>query len=108
MNGAYSAQTDRTKQALTLCTPFRADDSQRWNGEVAIRWAVLLNALNSFRETSRSINGVTLVRHYQDKKWFYGEDRSWPFSFLNICEALGLDPAFVRKGLRRSADGGTQ
>jgi hypothetical protein len=27
-------------------------------------------------------------------------DRAWPFSFENICEALGVDPALLRRKLR--------
>lgn len=30
-------------------------------------------------------------------------DRSWPFSFDNICEATGLDGAGIRRALRRHA-----
>ena len=26
-------------------------------------------------------------------------DRSWPFSFENLCEALGLDPSGLRRAL---------
>lgn len=33
--------------------------------------------------------------------WFASCDRSWPFSFENICEAIDLDPARVRAGLHR-------
>jgi len=32
--------------------------------------------------------------------WFASPDRSWPFSFENICDAIDLDPAQVRAGLR--------
>ena len=28
-------------------------------------------------------------------------DRAWPFSFENLCEALGLDPTSIRLQLRR-------
>jgi hypothetical protein len=28
-------------------------------------------------------------------------DRSWPFSFENLCEAVGLDPGILRQGIRR-------
>jgi hypothetical protein len=39
-------------------------------------------------------------------QWFAAEDDSeWIFSFKNICEALGIDPAYLRRGLIRWADG---
>ena len=28
--------------------------------------------------------------------WFASDDRRWPFSFLNVCRALRLDPDVVR------------
>lgn len=36
-------------------------------------------------------------------------DRRWPFSFENLCEALGLDPSSLRQELRvwRSRPSGT-
>lgn len=33
------------------------------------------------------------------RRWVADEDRQWPYSFENICEALGLDPAHVRSRL---------
>jgi hypothetical protein len=32
--------------------------------------------------------------------WVRSDDRTWPFSFLRICDALGLSPSAVRRGLR--------
>jgi len=29
-------------------------------------------------------------------------DRSWPFSFENICEAVGFDPESIRRGVRHA------
>jgi hypothetical protein len=31
--------------------------------------------------------------------WCRANDRSWPYSFLNICETLGLDASRLRTGL---------
>jgi hypothetical protein len=33
-------------------------------------------------------------------------DRSWPFSFENLCEAIGIDPHRLRRGLQET--GGLQ
>jgi hypothetical protein len=33
--------------------------------------------------------------------WFFDDDTTWPYSFLNLCYALGLDPGYIRRGLRR-------
>jgi hypothetical protein len=41
----------------------------------------------------RSLRGET-------EAWVLSDDTGWPFSFLNVCSALALDPAWVRKSLR--------
>lgn len=33
--------------------------------------------------------------------WFMADDREWPFSFVTLCEHLGLDAAAIRKELSR-------
>ncbi|MCX8071986.1 MAG: hypothetical protein N3C12_05990 [Candidatus Binatia bacterium] len=33
------------------------------------------------------------------EEWISSTDRTWPFSFENVCEQLQLDPEYVRKGL---------
>jgi hypothetical protein len=32
-------------------------------------------------------------------------DRSWPFSFENVCEAVGVDAASLRRALERGLEG---
>jgi len=34
-------------------------------------------------------------------EWVRSDDRHWPFSFVNLCETLGLDPERLRTGLAR-------
>jgi hypothetical protein len=31
--------------------------------------------------------------------WVASDDRSWPYSFLNLCDAVSLSPAFLRARL---------
>ena len=38
--------------------------------------------------------------HEEAMAYVASTDRSWPFSFENLCEAVGLDPGFVRRELR--------
>ena len=33
--------------------------------------------------------------------WFASDDVTWPYSFANLCDALGLDAAAVRAALGR-------
>ena len=42
--------------------------------------------------------------HEQAKAYVASTDRAWPFSFENVCEAIGLDAGSLRRALQ-SAEG---
>jgi hypothetical protein len=46
---------------------------------------------------SPSSKGTRLFREAMD--WVLTRDDEWLFSFDSVCEALGLDPGYVRRGL---------
>ena len=33
--------------------------------------------------------------------WFASDDADGPFTFVTICDSLGFDPAYIRRGLRQ-------
>jgi len=71
------------------------------DGEIALRRAILEDALICFQKQT-----ITTGRHVQRlvkeaEAWFFSNDYSWPFSFVNICAALKLDPEYIRLGLKR-------
>jgi hypothetical protein len=39
--------------------------------------------------------------HHEAEEWISNQDRSYPFSFDNICDALGFDANYMRQGLAR-------
>jgi hypothetical protein len=40
------------------------------------------------------------ARLYQDaQEWLFSQDDREPFSFLNVCDGLNLDPSYVRRGV---------
>jgi hypothetical protein len=41
----------------------------------------------------------------QVEEWFASEDSEWTFSFVAICDALGLETTYLRAGLRQMRDG---
>jgi len=59
-------------------------------GELRLMAAVLEDAIHVLRKRPRSRAGR------EAREWLHAADRSWPFSFERICEALDLDPAQVR------------
>src|SRR5438067_3812049 len=38
------------------------------------------------------------------EEWFASPDADWPFAFVNVCQALGLDAEYLRAGLWRWRD----
>ena len=46
--------------------------------------------------------GVALLS--QVEEWFASEDSEWMFSFVAICDALGLEATYLRAGLRQLRD----
>ncbi len=63
--------------------------------------AVLEDAVGAFQKyvTSSSRRGQRLFTEAEE--WFAASATDWPFGFENICEALGLEPAYIRTGLAR-------
>ena len=61
--------------------------------------ATLLKHAGSARSGPRR-----LVR--EAEQWIFTHNADWPFSFENICNALNLDAAALREGLRHRDGGG--
>src|SRR5262245_64484929 len=66
--------------------------------------AVLEEAVVTFQRyaTDQGRRGRRLFREAEE--WLGAEEIAWPCSFRNICDVLGLDPGYVRQGLRRWRD----
>jgi len=69
--------------------------------QVALRCAVLDDAIKCYRKqfvphTRRERRLAT-----EAEAWLFSDDDRWPFSFVNICRALGLEPEYLRRGLKQ-------
>jgi len=73
-------------------------------GEHRLLLAVLEEAIWTYQRYAfaNDRRGVMLLS--QVEAWFAAEDSKWPFSFVAICDALGLETTYVRAGLRRLRD----
>ncbi|MCS6926761.1 MAG: hypothetical protein NZ578_12750 [Candidatus Binatia bacterium] len=69
--------------------------------EVGLVYAVLQDALHCFRGLSSRNPRHARRLAREAEEWFFSDDVDWPFSFLNLCAMLGLDPSYIRAGLRR-------
>ena len=76
-------------------------DAHKKRGEVALMCAVLDDALNCFQRQF-VVHGQRVRRLAREaEEWTFSDDDRWPFSFVNICRHVGLDPAYIRRGLRQ-------
>jgi hypothetical protein len=74
-------------------------------GKVALLYAVLEDAVRCLQGRQGGKEWKNQAQIVQEAEtWLFVDDYEWPFSFVNICEQLGLDPAYLRRGLecRRS------
>lgn len=72
-------------------------------GERRLRWAVLIDAIAIYRGgAEEKLSAKKRVRWLRERKWILSDDTSWPFSFVSICDALDLDPPYVRRLVFRS------
>jgi len=67
----------------------------------ALLRAVLEDALACFQSQFMT-EGHRVQREAQEaEQWFLSEEARWPFSFVTVCAALGLEPEAIRQRLKR-------
>ncbi len=70
------------------------------NGEKRLMIAILEDAVAVYCK-HRDPTTSKARRLFRDtQRWLQSDDRQWIFSFERICEALDLDPQWIRRGLR--------
>ena len=82
-------------------------DSRHKGGMTAERelmLAILADAIDCFWKycDARDFRSARLFR--DANQWLFSDDEEQTFSFLNLCEALGLDAAYVRRGIRSGVE----
>lgn len=69
--------------------------------EKRLMLAILKDAVGTFQADLFAANAKSSRRFEQARDWITETDADWVFSFANVCEHLGLNPAYVRNGLLR-------
>jgi len=69
------------------------------DGERRLMIAVLEDAVDVYRKqaASKDPRGQQLFREAEE--WIEDPDRTWLFSFQNICDVLDIDADYLRRGL---------
>ena len=63
--------------------------------------AVLEDAFNCFIKQFVDDSAETQRLAKEAEEWFFAEEEHWPFSFVNISSVLGIDPTYMRRGLKQ-------
>jgi hypothetical protein len=61
--------------------------------------AVLEDAVDCFQKHVRARDPKARQLFMDAEEWICSEDRSWPFSFENVCDLLQIHPEYLRRGL---------
>jgi hypothetical protein len=69
-------------------------------GEKELMLAVLEDAINIFQRYLVAGNEKESKQFQEVQEWILGKNGHWLYSFDNVCETLGLDPSYLRRGLR--------
>lgn len=61
--------------------------------------AVLEDAIGCFKNSIFAQGRRQATLFHDADSWILGENNDWLFSFENICETLGIEPAYLRQKL---------
>ena len=67
--------------------------------EQRLMLAVLADAVTVFQRYAGGSTPRARRRFAEAAEWFLSSENDGPFSFTNVCEALALDPEYIRRGL---------
>ena len=77
-------------------------NSQYREPERRLMVAILEDAVSCLSTDLHGCNLRQRKQYEEAKAWVSMDDESeWIFSFKNICEVLGMDPSYLRRGLIR-------
>jgi hypothetical protein len=76
-------------------------DGARIQPEKRLQLAVLTDAVAIFHRWAGVARREERQLFAEVDVWFASDRADEPFAFVTICDSLGIDPAYFRRGLRR-------
>jgi hypothetical protein len=67
--------------------------------EKKLMLAVLEDAIACFQKYILARDGKGKILFQETEEWVLDGNGDWLFSFANVCDTLGFDPDYVRRGL---------
>lgn len=61
--------------------------------------AILLSGIQAYRQYSRTKSPDERTYHRESFNWLISDREDYPFSFVCVCEALGICPDYLRQGV---------
>jgi hypothetical protein len=110
VRGVSQSQTALDDKVLAVFQPdilissqFLATYRRRFhlNPEQLLMVAVLEDAIICFQDHVAATCRRKRLLHAEAEQWILDGDKSYLFSFENICESIGLEPTYLRQGLVR-------
>jgi hypothetical protein len=85
-----AAETDGIRRGAALAEPERR-----------LMLALLIDAIVSFRKSLADARRDKQRLLEETERWIRSDDRDWPCSFVNVCEAIGIEPEPLRRAVLR-------
>lgn len=64
--------------------------------------AILQDGIDTYRKYRGARDPEGRKQFLEAEEWIMGSDDDWVFSFQHICDCLGLNSDYVRRGVRES------
>lgn len=93
----------KTEQTEPLARPRVAEPCRRLMAAV-LQTVVDDSRGSAYRQSVGYSTPIDAESAHRAIAYVSSTDRSWPFSFENLCDALGLDIGCLRQQLRRGPD----
>ena len=94
--GVHISQPDTALRGQFVLAMRRRTDSQ---GARRLGVAFLEDVVDCFQKYLGAEDRRNCKLYADAEAWLFSNDDSWPFAFVNVCDALGIQPPFLRRGL---------
>lgn len=100
---APNGEREELVSAATSCEQVHPSSVARTgrNGDIALRRAIPYDAVCCFQQQFVATSHQPHRLATEAEQWLFSDDTQWPFSLVNICVVLGLDPTYLRRQLKR-------
>ena len=69
------------------------------SSERDLMFAILADAIDCYWKYAGARDGRSIKLFQDARRWIFTDDDAETFSFVNVCDALSFDPAYIRRGV---------